>query len=197
MTTKNAYEVLGVAETASAAAIKTTHRKLSLETHPDRNPGNQEKDAQFKEVQAAYGVLSDPEKRLVYDAKLGADRAAALAARKADEKARLEREAAAQAQVAREAAAQVRVNWEALFQKPAQASSIWPRPTPMPMQPPPSTPVSRPSFSTEGKVIVGGLALGLGGILLAAMFSGSKGGSHWDPSAQRNRDNDNGQFRSS
>jgi len=64
---KTLYEVLGVAKDASAADVKKAYRKLVREVHPDRNPGDEAAEARFKEVQAAYDILSDPEKRKRYD----------------------------------------------------------------------------------------------------------------------------------
>jgi molecular chaperone DnaJ len=66
-TTKNLYEVLGLEKGASQDEIKKAYRKLARQYHPDKNPGDKEAEEMFKEVQAAYDVLSNPEKRQQYD----------------------------------------------------------------------------------------------------------------------------------
>jgi len=62
------YDTLGVSKSASADEIKKAYRKLARQHHPDANPGDEAAEAKFKEVQTAYDVLSDPEKRKQYDA---------------------------------------------------------------------------------------------------------------------------------
>ena len=64
---KDYYGVLGVSKAATAEEIKKTFRKLALKYHPDRNPGDKNAEARFKEISEAYEVLSDPEKRQKYD----------------------------------------------------------------------------------------------------------------------------------
>ena len=64
---KNPYEVLGVARDASDADIKIAYHKLVLKYHPDKNPGNKEAEEKFKEVNNAFDILKDPQKRAAYD----------------------------------------------------------------------------------------------------------------------------------
>lgn len=66
-TPRDYYEVLGVPKDAPADDIKKAYRKLALQYHPDRNPDNPDAEAKFKEASEAYQVLSDDEKRAVYD----------------------------------------------------------------------------------------------------------------------------------
>lgn len=64
---KNPYDVLGVSKTATADEIKKAYRKLAMKHHPDKNEGNKASEAKFKEVSAAYEVLSDEKKRKNFD----------------------------------------------------------------------------------------------------------------------------------
>lgn len=61
------YQILGVDKNASGQTIRTAYKKLALEHHPDRNPHNPRAEEQFKEINTAYQILSDPEKRQNYD----------------------------------------------------------------------------------------------------------------------------------
>src|SRR5918997_2131431 len=67
MPQKDLYKILGVDKKASAEDIKKAHRKLVRQFHPDRNPGDEKAEARFKEIQAAYDILGDPDKRKQYD----------------------------------------------------------------------------------------------------------------------------------
>jgi curved DNA-binding protein len=64
---KDYYKVLGVSRDADAQAIKKAFRKLALKYHPDKNPNNKDAESRFKEINEAYEVLSDPDKRAKYD----------------------------------------------------------------------------------------------------------------------------------
>ena len=64
---KDYYSILGLTKSATAEEIKKSFRKLAVKYHPDKNPGNKEAEEKFKEINTAYEVLSDPEKRKKYD----------------------------------------------------------------------------------------------------------------------------------
>ena len=67
MAERDYYEVLGVNRSASPEEIKRAYRKVALQHHPDKNPGDKTAEEKFKEASNAYDVLSDPEKRKIYD----------------------------------------------------------------------------------------------------------------------------------
>ncbi len=67
MSSEDFYDILSVAKTASADELKRAYRKLAKEYHPDRNPDDPSAEKKFKEVQSAYDVLKDPEKRAQFD----------------------------------------------------------------------------------------------------------------------------------
>jgi len=67
MAKRDYYEVLGITRNSSADEIKKAYRKLALESHPDRNPGNKEAEERFKEAAEAYDVLSNSDKKAQYD----------------------------------------------------------------------------------------------------------------------------------
>src|SRR4030095_6676647 len=67
MSKRDYYEILGVNKTASADEIKKAYRKVAMQFHPDRNPGDKSAEDKFKEAAEAYEILSDPDKRKRYD----------------------------------------------------------------------------------------------------------------------------------
>ena len=67
MSKRDYYEILGVGKTASADEIKKAYRKVAMQFHPDRNPGDKGAEEKFKEAAEAYEVLSDADKKAQYD----------------------------------------------------------------------------------------------------------------------------------
>jgi molecular chaperone DnaJ len=67
MAKRDYYEVLSVSRTVSDGDLKSSYRKLAMQWHPDKNPGNAECEAKFKEINEAYDCLKDPQKRAAYD----------------------------------------------------------------------------------------------------------------------------------
>ena len=67
MASRDYYEILGVQRAADPATIKSAYRKLAMQYHPDQNPGDKAAEDQFEDINEAYAVLSDPEKRAQFD----------------------------------------------------------------------------------------------------------------------------------
>jgi len=67
MSKRDFYEILGVTKSASADEIKKAYRKVAMQYHPDRNPGDKTAEEKFKEAAEAYEILSDSDKKAQYD----------------------------------------------------------------------------------------------------------------------------------
>ena len=63
MSKNDYYDVLGVSKDSDPSSIKSAYRKLAMEYHPDKNPGDKEAEDKFKEISEAYEILSNPEKK--------------------------------------------------------------------------------------------------------------------------------------
>src|SRR4026208_1356989 len=66
MAKRDYYEILGVSKNASAEEIKKSYRKVAMQYHPDRNPGDKSSEEKFKEAAEAYEILSDADKKAQY-----------------------------------------------------------------------------------------------------------------------------------
>src|SRR5476651_598983 len=66
-TKRDYYEILGVQKDADADTLKKAYRKLAMQYHPDKNPGDKQAEHKFKEISEAYDVLKDDQKRAAYD----------------------------------------------------------------------------------------------------------------------------------
>ena len=67
MSKRDYYEILGVSRTVTEVELKSSFRKLAMQHHPDKNPGDKDAEIKFKEINEAYQVLSDGQKRAAYD----------------------------------------------------------------------------------------------------------------------------------
>lgn len=67
MAKQDYYEILGVSKTAEEREIRKAYKRLAMKYHPDRNQGDKEAEAKFKEIKEAYEVLTDSQKRAAYD----------------------------------------------------------------------------------------------------------------------------------
>src|SRR3954466_8248929 len=67
MAKQDFYDILGVSKSADADVLKRAYRKLAMQCHPDRNPGDKAAEQKFKDISEAYDVLKDEQKRAAYD----------------------------------------------------------------------------------------------------------------------------------
>src|SRR5438105_12436733 len=67
MSKKDFYEILGVSKTASQDKVKKAYRKVAMQHHPDRNPGDKSAEEKFKEAAEAYEIVNDPDEKAQYD----------------------------------------------------------------------------------------------------------------------------------
>src|SRR5205823_11459290 len=67
MAKQDFYDILGVSRSANADELKRAYRKLAMQYHPDRNPGDKSAEQKFKDINEAYDVLKDDQKRAAYD----------------------------------------------------------------------------------------------------------------------------------
>src|SRR5690349_14635681 len=67
MAKRDFYDILGVSKSAEADELKRAYRKLAMQYHPDRNPGDKTAEQTFKDINEAYDVLKDDQKRAAYD----------------------------------------------------------------------------------------------------------------------------------
>src|SRR5436190_19908583 len=67
MAKQDFYDILGVAKSADADTLKRAYRKLAMQYHPDRNPGDKSAEHKFKDISEAYDILKDDQKRAAYD----------------------------------------------------------------------------------------------------------------------------------
>jgi curved DNA-binding protein CbpA len=184
----NHYQVLGVSETASPEEIKSARLKKVKEFHPDTHQGDPALEEQMKQVNQAYEILSDPEPRQKYDAKLSQARAAQKerAAPKPVESQR----AAPGAQAWQAQAAQARPQQPPTAAPGGPVRQKQPVAAAMVTQSAETSSTSDSGWGTFFKVLA---TAGLGYVAFKAI---ENSGTHWDPTVQRRR-GPNGRFRSS
>jgi curved DNA-binding protein CbpA len=181
----NHYQVLGVSETAPPEEIKSARLKKAKEFHPDSHQGDTALEEQMKQVNQAYEILSDPERRQKYDAKLSTERAAPkpVESQRADPRAKAGQAWWTQAAHVRPQQPPTAVPGGPVRQKQPVAAT-------MVTQPAKTSRTSESGWDTFFKL------LAVAGSFYAAYKVVKSSGTHWDPTAQRRRGPD-GRFRSS